>query len=161
VRPPTHAVTARSKLWLEGTLPTTTVSVRRRVGKRSQHAPKLSAPWPQPKRAWGQPHLGLTPTCSARALTSIAAAIRRTRTPTPPNEDACRTIECVGINTTAELREVDCPISSRRLDDLRDLLTLRLSGRMRESQALRSVVILMARQAPAYQICHVSCPRFA
>jgi hypothetical protein len=80
-------------------------------------------------RAWGSIPFRVIPTCSARAPISNKVSSSRTRTPVEPNEDACKTIERVGINTTAELREVDCPISSRRLDDLSVLLTVKLRGR--------------------------------
>jgi hypothetical protein len=53
VRPPSHAVTDRSKRGLEGTLPITTVRVRRCAGKRRQHSPQVSAPRPQAERPRG------------------------------------------------------------------------------------------------------------
>ena len=52
-RPKHQRLTDRSKRWLEVTPPTTTVRVRRYVGKRRQPSPTLSAPRPQPKRPRG------------------------------------------------------------------------------------------------------------
>jgi hypothetical protein len=58
------------------------------------------------------------------------------------------TIESAAVSTTIESSEGDCFTSSRRLDDLSDLLTMSLSGRVDEPQALKSEATLKKHQAP-------------
>jgi hypothetical protein len=114
-------------------LPIATVRVRCCGGKRRQHSPKLSAPRPQPKRAWGP-----NPTSTSRQRARRAPRLRSQRHVAARARQLNQTETPAGRSSQTastqppEPSEEGCFTSSRRLDDLSDLLTNRTLSGMRQ-----------------------------
>ena len=86
----------------------------------------ISAPRPQPKRAWGSIPFRAIPTCSARAPHPIAAQAAA-RAPSCADQRRLQDSQVSECSPTPVLSE-DVSCSSQRLASLSVLLTVKLSG---------------------------------